>query len=60
MLHGHEDSVEDDADGDAEVNKRVHYEGVETLFEPLPATAAIPLQEDVSEGVPTSRTRPHI
>lgn len=58
MLHGHENCVEDNTDGDAEVNKWVHDNGVEPLFEPLPTATAVPLQADVSKGVPTWRTRP--
>lgn len=58
MLHGHEDGVEDNADGDAEVDKWVHDDGVEPLFEPSPTATTVPLQEDVGKGVPTWRTRP--
>lgn len=54
VLHGHEQSVEDDADSDGEVEERVHDKGVEQLLEPT--VAAIPLQEDVSKGVPAWRT----
>lgn len=32
MLHGHEDSVENNADSDSEVNKWVHDDGVQQLF----------------------------
>lgn len=52
MLHGHEDSVEDNADGDAEVDKWVHDDDVEPLFEPPPTATAVPLQEDVSKCIP--------
>ena len=58
MLHGHEDGVEHDAQCDTEVNKRVHDDGVEPLLQPPPAAAAVPLQEDVSEGIPPHGTRP--
>ncbi len=58
MLHGHEDRVEDDADGDAEVDERVHDNDVDALFEPLPTATTVPLQEDVGEGIPTRRTWP--
>lgn len=60
MLHGHEDGVKDDTDGDAEVNKRIHYDGKETLFEPTPAATTVPLQEGVGKGIPTWRTWPLI
>lgn len=58
MLHGHGDGVEDEADGDPKVKERVHGEGVEPLFEPLPTATTVPLQEDVGEGIPTRRTWP--
>lgn len=58
MLHGHEDGVEDDADGDGEVDERVHYDGVKPLFQPPPTATTVPLQEDIGEGVPAWRTRP--
>lgn len=60
MLHGHEGSVQDDADGDAEVNKWIHDDGIETLFEPSPTATTVPLQEDVGKGIPTWRTWPLI
>lgn len=53
MLHGHEDGVKDNTNCDAKVYKRVHDNGVEPLFEPLPAATTVPLQKDVGEGVPT-------
>lgn len=58
MLHSHEDSVEDDADGDGEVHKWIHNNDEEPLLEPSPTATTVPLQEDVSERIPTWRTRP--
>lgn len=60
MFHGHEDSVEDDADGDAKVNEWVHNNGIETLFEPSPTATTVPLQEDVGKNIPTWWTGPLI
>lgn len=57
MLHGHENSVEDNADGDAEVNEWIHDDGIKTVFEPSPTATTVPLQEDVGEGVPARGTR---
>lgn len=58
VLHGHEDGVEDNADGDAEVQKGVHDDGVETLFDRTPTGTTVPLEEDVGEDIPTRRTWP--
>lgn len=43
MFHCHKHGVEDDAYCDAEVNKWVHDNGIEQLFEPSPAATAVPL-----------------
>lgn len=32
MFHGHEDGIEDDADGDEEVKERVHDKDAEPLL----------------------------
>lgn len=58
MLHGHEDGVEDDADGDGKIDKWIHDDGVQQFFQPPPTTTAVPLQEDVSKRIPAWRTRP--
>lgn len=58
MLHSHEDSVEDNADGDGEVDKWVRDNHVKPLLDPAPAAATVPLQEDVSKHIPTWRTWP--
>lgn len=44
MLHGNEDGVKNEADDDPEVKERVCDQGVEPLFEPPPAAAAVPPQ----------------
>lgn len=58
MLHGHEDGVEDNADGDSQVDKWIHDDDIQPLFDPPPAATAVPLQEEVGKTVPTWRTRP--
>lgn len=58
MFRSHEDSVEDEADDNPEVEERVCDEGVEPLFEPPPITTTVPLQEEVGEDKPAQRTRP--
>lgn len=52
MLHGHEQGVEHNADGDSQVDKRVHHHNVHPLFKDNTWLAAVPLQEDISKLVP--------
>lgn len=52
VLHGHEESVEHDADGDAQVHKGVHHHQLDKLLQLHPGMAAIPDQECVGEFVP--------
>ena len=52
MLHGHEERVEDDADGDGQVHEGIHHYKEDPLLEEHPDPAAVPLQEEVSEAVP--------
>lgn len=56
MLHGNEEDVHDDTDDNPEVKEGVRDDGMEPLFQPLPATATVPLQEELSNGVTTRRT----
>ena len=58
VLHGHEDSVENDADGDTQVHKRVHHHKVHPLLKEHPGRTAIPLQKDVRKLVPARGTWP--
>lgn len=58
MLHGHEQSVEYNADGDGQVDKRVHYHKMHPLFEEHPLLATVPLEKLVGKLVPGRRTRP--
>lgn len=58
MLHGHEQGVEDNADGDAQVNKRIHHHEMNPLFKDHPSFRAVPLQEGVGELVPGGWARP--
>lgn len=52
VLHGHEEGVEDDADGDGQVYERIHYHHVDQLFHFQPHRAAVPDQEAVGKFVP--------
>lgn len=58
MLHGHEQCVEHDADGDGQVHKRVHHHEMHPLFKDHPFLAAVPLEERVGKLVPGRRARP--
>lgn len=52
VLHGHEESVEHDADGDAQVHEGVHHHQLDKLLQLHPRKAAVPDQECVGEFVP--------
>lgn len=52
VLHGHEESVEHDADGDAQVHEGVHHHQLDKLLQLHPRRAAVPDQECVGEFVP--------
>ena len=56
VLHGHEQGVEDDADGDGQVHKGVHHHKVDPVLGRHPELAAVPLQEEVGEAVPAGGT----
>lgn len=58
VVHSHEDSVENNADGNAEVNKGIRDDNQENGFDFPPAATAVPLQEDSGQRIPTGRTRP--
>ena len=49
VLHGHEKGIQDNADGDGQVNKRVHYDQVDEMFHLQPWFTAVPNQTHVSK-----------
>lgn len=55
VLHGHEESVEHDADGDAQVHKGVHDDQVDYVFELHPRGTAVPDEHFVRTLVPPRR-----
>lgn len=57
MLNGQEDDVDNEADGDAEIEEGVCDHGVELPFEPAPAATTVPLQEEVSQEEAAQRTQ---
>lgn len=57
MLQAAEDDVDDEADDNPEVKERVCDGGMEPAFEPTPAAATVPLQEELSTGGAARRTR---
>lgn len=52
VLHGHEKGIQDNADGDGQVNKRVHYNQVDEMFHLQPWFTAVPNQTHVSKFIP--------
>lgn len=52
MLHGHEQSVENDAYGDSQVYKGVHHDQVNNLLDLQPYGAAFPDKVSVGKLVP--------
>lgn len=52
VLHGHEQRVEHDADGDAQVHEGVHHHQLDKLLQLQPRIAAVPHQERVGKFVP--------
>ena len=52
MFHGHEEGVEHDADGDAQVHERVHDDQVDDVLELQPRGAAVPYEHFVGALVP--------
>lgn len=58
MLHCHEESVEDNADGNGEVNKWVHDNQVDDMLNLQPIRKALPDEERVCKLVPAWRTLP--
>lgn len=58
MLHGHEEGVEDNTDGDGQVNKWVHDNQVDYMLELQPKGRALPDEEDIGKPVPTGWALP--
>ena len=58
VLHGHEESIEDNTDGDGQVNKWVHDNQVDYVLDLQPDGRALPDEEDVGKLVPTGRALP--
>lgn len=56
VLHGHEERVEDDADGDGEVQEGVHHHDLHQLLHLKPHRAALPNQVTVGKRVPAGVT----
>lgn len=52
VLHGHEEGVEHDADGDTQVHKGVHDDQVDDVFELHPRGTAVPDEDFVRALVP--------
>lgn len=58
VLHGHEEGVEDNTDGDGKVDKWVHDNQVDDMLDLQPKWKALPDEEDVGKFVPAGRTLP--
>ncbi len=58
VLHGHEEGVEDNTDGDGQVNKRVHDNQVDDVLELQPLGKTLPDEEGIGKLVPTGRALP--
>ena len=48
VINGHEACVQDDAQSDEEINKRVHDEQLHDASEALPARAALPVKQQLT------------
>lgn len=55
VLHGHEEGVEHDADGDAQVHEGVHDDQVDDMLELHPGGTAVPNEHFVRTLVPPRR-----
>lgn len=58
VLHGHEQCVEDDADGDGQVHKWVHDDQVHDLLQFDPVGVTLPDEESIGEFIPARRALP--
>lgn len=58
MLHGHEESIQHNTNGDSQVYKRVHHDQVHNLLNLHPYRAALPDKKRVGKFVPAWWTIP--
>lgn len=56
VLHGHEERIEDNTDGDGQVHERIHDNEIDYLLDFNPLRAALPDQERVGKFIPARRT----
>ena len=57
MLHGQEDGIDDDADGDSELSEGVGHHGPQDLLDAQPLRATVPHQVLGCQVFPTWETR---
>lgn len=55
VLHCHKQRIQDDADGDGQVHKRVHDDQVHNLFQLYPVGVTLPDEESVGKFIPARR-----
>lgn len=55
VLHGHKQGVQDNADGDGQVHKRVHDDQVHNLFQFYPVRVTLPDEEGIGKFIPAWR-----
>lgn len=58
VLHGHEEGVEDNTDGDGQVNKWIHDNQVNYMLDLQPIGKALPDEEGIGKLVPAGRALP--
>ena len=58
VLHGHEEGVEDDTDGDGKVNEWVHDNQVDYVLDLKPYGTALPDEDRIRKLVPTGWALP--
>ena len=56
VLHGHKQCIQDNADGDGQVHKRVHNNQVHNLLHFYPVGVALPDEESIGKFIPAWRT----
>lgn len=52
VLHCHKQGIQDNADGDSQVHKRVHYNQVHNLFQFYPIGVTLPDEESIGKFIP--------
>lgn len=55
VLHCHKQCIQDNADGDGQVHKRVHNDQVYNLFQLYPVGVTLPDEESVGKFIPAWR-----